>query len=482
MFITSAAALSLEPCVLETAGMGRTPAKCGSVAVVAGADAPAGAALSITFAVLEATGEKKHPDPVVVLPGGPGQGATELAAALAAGLHLVRRERDVVLFDPRGTGRSHKLECPDHRDLPARLRATDDEELARIAACAARVDAPTTAGPRPRSITTTAIAADLDAVRQALGVERWNVLGVSYGTRLALAYDRAFPGRARTLTLDSPAPFSMIVGETASVDALHALEALDARCEETPGCRGRGLVRLATELRASLDATPREVTLAHPILGAPRTLRLDGKTALTAIQHLLYTEETAALVPPLLTAAAGGDLAPLSAQLFARERVDGTISQPMQLSVLCAEDVPFYGPASPAAPETPATPETPGRAANPFPDMREELKRACAVWPHAEVPASFHDDLPASPTPALVLVGSADPITPERGIPALRKTLQSQAIVVGKGIGHNLLFRGCVPDLIDRFIDAGGVDALDVSCATDLGPFPLFIDPMGPAP
>jgi pimeloyl-ACP methyl ester carboxylesterase len=469
-----AGALPLAPCVLETAGMGRTEAMCGAVFVE---DEPAaggaGGKLDIAIAILQATGPKKLPDPVVVLPGGPGQGATELAAVLRLGLRMVQRERDIILFDPRGTGRSHKLHCPDERDLPERLRASEEDVRARLLACVTALEEPTDGVVRPalRSITTARIAADLEEVRRALGVERWNLVGVSYGTRLALAYDRAFPGRARTLTLDGPAPFSMVVGEDASADALRALEALDKRCQETAGCGARDLVGVVTRLRASLDAAPREVTVPHPVRGAPSTLRMDGKTALSAIQHLLYTEESAALLPPLLAAATAGDLGPLAAQLFGRERVEDTVSQPMQLSILCAEDAPFFS-------------RERARSAkeSPFPDMREELKEACALWPHAEVPASFKDDLPATPTPALILVGTADPITPPRGATALRATLPNNHTVIGQGVGHNLLFRGCVPDLVHRFIQLGRVDELDASCAADLGPFPLFIDALGPAP
>lgn len=463
---------SLQPCVLETPGLGRTEAKCGEVTVDGGSS---GAPLSIGFAVLEASGPKTLPDPLVVLPGGPGQAATELAAMIRPALAVIQRERDIVLFDPRGTGRSHALRCDDDRDLAARLRATDDEERARLLACIAAIEHPPEGGVvfDPRSITTGTIAADLDEVRKALGIERWNLLGVSYGTRLALVYDRAFPGRARTLTLDGVVPFSMIVGQQATDDALQAIEALDARCKATRGCPSQNLVDTVKELRRSLDETPRDVTFPHPVLGTSRTLRIDGETTLAVIHQLLYSEESAALLPPMLAAAAAGDLAPLAAQLYAAERLQGSLSQPMQLSVLCAEDAPFF-----------VNGKTGSAVAgeSPFPDMRAELEKACKLWPHAKVPPSFHDDAPSSPTPALMLFGSADPITPPRGASAAKITLPNSKTVVGKGIGHNVFMRGCVPDLIRRFIDAGQVESLDASCASDLGPFPLFIDSMGPAP
>lgn len=452
--------VAMGKCTLETPGMARTEARCGSVVVGV---ARSGEPLAIHFAILEATGKKKQPDPIVLLPGGPGQASTELAGIASLAFAKARRDRDIVLFDPRGTGRSLKLDCKDERTLAEKLRASDDEDGALLEACARALPLD------PKEITTAHIARDLEAVRVALKISTWNLVGVSYGTRLALAYDRAFPGKARTLILDGVVPFSMKVGEHAAEDAEAALAALSDRASAH-----RPLADVVRELRAKLDGAPAEVALAHPTTGAPLSLRIDGDTAAGVVRMLVYGEESAAILPSLLRSAERGELAPLAAQLVLGEKLENTMSQPMQLSVLCAEDLAHLEPARSGG-EVPRKPEV-------FPDFVAEMKKACARWPHASVDAGFHDDEPTSNTPALLLSGSADPVTPPAYGEAARRTLTNSVHVKAKGIGHNVIFRGCVPDIVARFLKTPDPAALDVACADKLGPFPVFVDAMGPAP
>jgi pimeloyl-ACP methyl ester carboxylesterase len=287
-----------------------------------------------------------------------------------------------------------------------------------------------------------------------------------------------FPGRARSMVLDGVVPFSMRVGEEAGVDALAALRALDERCKNTKGCAvegGKSFEQIATTLRTQLDAAPEQVTLAHPTTGKTITLRLDGKTAIGALRMRLYSEETTAILPSLLRAADAGDLRPLAAQLALGEAMEDTMSVPMQLSVLCSEDI--------AASVRDGTKRD---DQGPFPDFVTEMNKACAHWPKGDVDARFHDDEPVSQTPTLLLSGTSDPVTPPRWGEAARKTVPNSKHVVAKGVGHNVIFRGCAPEIVARFIasasTAQSVEKLDIACADKLGPFPLFVDVMGPAP
>jgi len=320
----------------------------------------------------------------------------------------------------------------------------------------------------PRTITTARIAQDLEALRVALGIETWNLLGISYGTRLALAYDRAYPGRARSLVLDGVVPFSMVVGEHATRDSEGSLAVLDARCTEKK-CAKKSLADIVRALRAELSKSPKSIRLMHPVTNVAEVVELNGHLALGMIRLSLYSEETTAILPPVLTAADAGDLGPLAAQLVMTETLEDSIAVPMQLSVLCAEDVPFFS-------------DDAVSDAALFPDFRTDLRNACKSWPHATVPRSFHDDAPTSNTPALLLSGTADPVTPPPYAEAAQKTLPNSVHVVGRGSAHNLTFRGCIPEMIDRFLDAPAPKELDVSCAADLAPFPVFIDALGPSP
>lgn len=455
-----AAAPALEPCTLGSPGLPAVRARCGSIPVPRDPAAAGSGTLALGFGLLPARDEGATKDPIVLLPGGPGQASTELAALVGAALGRARQARDIILFDPRGTGRSTRLSCDDGADLATRLGRSAEQERARLTACARNLPLD------PRLVTTEIIAADLEALRVALGAERLNLVGISYGTRLALTYDRRYPGRVRALVLDGVVPASMIVGEHAAVDAEAALRVLDARCEKTPGCpRPAPLPATLAALKEQL-ATPKDVWVAHPRTGKRMALPVDARTLLAVVRLMLYAEESAALLPVLLAEAQAGDLGPLIAQALLAEQLEAGIADGMQLAVLCAEDAPFLS-------------DTPTAAL--FGGFEAELKNACAAFPHAEVPATFHDDAP-SQTPALLLSGQADPVTPPAWGDAAARALPRSVHVKAKGVAHNVIVRGCAPELVERFLSAPDPASLDTSCASRIGPLPLFVDTMGPAP
>lgn len=451
---------SLEPCTLASPGGPATRARCGHVEVPRDRARASAETLAVGFALLPATGEQAAADPIVVLPGGPGQAGTEVAAIVEVALGRARAKRDVVLFDPRGTGRSTRLSCSDDADLATRWSRAPEAERARLLACAAKAPLD------PRLITTEAIAHDLEALRMALGAEQLNLVGISYGTRVALTYDRLFPGRARSLILDGVVPASMVIGEHAAADAEAALRALDERCTRTPGCpRAQPLPALLAQLK-DRTRVPQRVEVAHPVTGQRLSLPFGTRSLVATVRLLLYAEESAALLPVLLQRANGGDYAPLLAQALLAARLEAGLAEGMQLGVLCAEDVPLL----PGSDEGAL-----------FGGFVEEIRRVCESFPHADVPASFHDDVPSS-TPSLLFSGAADPITPPAWGDAAARLLSRSVHVKARGVGHNVLVRGCAPRLAARFLDEPEPQALDVSCAASLGPFPLFIDELGPAP
>lgn len=455
-----AAAPTLTPCMLASPGLPPVRARCGAVDVPKDHAAPAAGTFAVGFGVLEATGERATPDPIVLLPGGPGQAGTEVAAIADVALARARRDRDVVLFDPRGTGRSTRLSCDDPADIATRLVRTPADEAARLAACAPRLAI------EMRLVTTEAIARDLEALRVALGAPTLNLVGISYGTRVALTYDRLFPGRTRAMILDGVVPASMVIGEHAAMDADAALGVLDARCEKTVGCPRRApLPALLREIKARV-ATATPVNLVHPTTGKPVTVALDARLLVGVVRLMLYAEESAALLPVLLAAADGGDFAPLVSQALLAERLEAGIADAMQLAVLCAEDAPFLGAEDDASL---------------FGGFAGDLRLACAAVPHAQVSPSFHDDVPSS-TPALLLSGSADPVTPPSWGDAAARALSRSVHVTANGVAHNVIIRGCVPEIAARFLEHPEAGGLDTACAARIGPLPVFVDALGPAP
>ncbi|HKO59029.1 MAG TPA: alpha/beta fold hydrolase, partial [Thermoanaerobaculia bacterium] len=147
-----------------------------------------GRMIDLNVVVLEATGKGPKREPLFILQGGPGQAATALADFYARTFAPIREQRDIVLVDQRGTGKSNGLYCDmgDGFFPPAAIAACRDD-------VAKRAD--------PRFYTTTEAVRDLDDVRRKLGYQRINLYGTSYGTRVALEYARAYPRRVRSMVL-----------------------------------------------------------------------------------------------------------------------------------------------------------------------------------------------------------------------------------------------------------------------------------------
>ena len=170
-----------------------------------------------------------------MLAGGPGQSARDSFPLAAGAFREILRHRDVLLIDQRGTGGSNALRCSSEAELQ-RLRDADPgpADFRRLAAeCAARLDADL------RHYTTSDAVRDLESVREALDLERWNLLGISYGTRLGLEYLRRHPQRVRALVLDAVVPPQLALGAEHARNLETALDAQFERCASDPVCRER---------------------------------------------------------------------------------------------------------------------------------------------------------------------------------------------------------------------------------------------------
>jgi pimeloyl-ACP methyl ester carboxylesterase len=464
-------ALPLAPCLIgaEHAAQ-RSDARCGTLEVPEDWSNPGGRKLRLRVAVVDAEAATAAPDAVFVLAGGPGQVATDLFPALEAGFARIARQRDVVLVDQRGTGGSGRLSCPDVPE-PSRGRELPDAEIRRrVRACADALS-------KDADLTrygTDAFVRDLDAVRAALGYERIDLVGFSYGTRAALVYLRTFPDRVRALVLDAVAPMQMIVAGSFERDAQAALEALFARCEGDAACR-----KAHPTFRADFDALlarlakgPVKTPVRDPWSGAREELAFGLDHLRHVVLAFSYASESAALLAPLVRAAAQGDLEPLAGtHRLAAGDVDAQIDRPLQFSVLCSEDIPFVK-------DEPAEVD---RARYLGRSTRDAFRTVCEGWPKRPVPATWHEPV-RSDVPALLLSGEADPVTPPSWARLVEQDFPNARHLVLGGEGHGAFLRGCVPNLAAAFLEAGTAAGLDTSCVGAIRPAPMFLDGNGGAP
>ncbi len=302
-----AATLALADCRLP--GL-ETPARCGTLEVFEDRAAASGRRIAIHVAVIPAKRRTRDPDPVVVLAGGPGQGAIALAPQVAPLFSRLLETRDLVLVDQRGTGSSHPLAC--ESDETEGLQAVFEDALPErlVRACLEQVDAD------PRHYATPTAMADLDEVLRALGYDRVNLWGGSYGTRAALEFLRRYPARVRTVTLDGVAPAGMKLPLSFVGDGEAAFERLLGDCERDAPCKRAypGLRAQAKALREQLGRQRARAEIADPLTGESLGVDVTQNVFLSGVFRPLYSPELASLLPFAIDRAASGDFTPLLAQ------------------------------------------------------------------------------------------------------------------------------------------------------------------------
>jgi pimeloyl-ACP methyl ester carboxylesterase len=445
--------MPLSPCHIE--GFSEE-VLCGSHRVFEDRAARSGRTIDLQIAVIPALRREKADDPLFVLAGGPGQGATKYGPLIPLAFREVRKTRDVVLVDLRGTGGSNPLGC----DLGDALSLLNEGTL-DASACLRGLQGD------PRLYTTAPAMDDLDEVRAALGYERIHLWGGSYGTRAALVYARRHPERVRSVVLDGAAPYEIALPLHNAWGAQRALDRLLADCAAEPACRSV-YPRLREELDEVLARLPVRASLRHPRTGRPVEITLGRGGFASGLRGMLYTPAHASLVPWVVHSAHGGDFAPFAAlSLETAAWSTETMSIGLTLSVLCSEDVSRI---------TNAEAERAVRGTFLGNFEIAAWRRMCASWPRGPLPAV---DGPPLGVPALILSGDLDPVTPPRWGEAMKSHFSRAVHVVVPGTAHNTSTSGCVPDLIAQFLDQKRIDA---SCVRKIRRPPFVIDPSGTAP
>jgi pimeloyl-ACP methyl ester carboxylesterase len=446
----------------------RQQALCASLVVPEDRAHPERRKIGLHVAWLKARASEPKPDALFFIAGGPGQAATEAFLEEAPAFDRIRSEHDIVLVDQRGTGGSNRLDCP---QPPAGLQPTDAEIAAAAQACLKQLPGD------PRFYTTTVAAQDLDAVRAAMGYPQVDLYGISYGTRVALQYLRAFPENARAVVLDGVVPADLALGPDISLDAQRALGLLFSRCARVPGCKQAfpDLAANFSALQKDLDGHPVSVSLRDPLTGAPRSEQLTWDKVATAVRLMSYQSETAALLPLLIhQAAVQHDYLPLmSTALLFTDQLQESFAQGMGVAVVCTEDAPFI---SEDAQLQKQLHDTYLGAST-----LDSITKSCKSWPRGVMDPDFKKPV-VSAKPVLLLSGEDDPITPPSNAERAAKTLSNSLSLVVAGQGHGNVFRGCMPRVVAEFIDAGAVKGLDTACVKDIKPFPFFVNFSGPQP
>jgi pimeloyl-ACP methyl ester carboxylesterase len=442
-----------DSCAVEGAPPG---ARCGTLSVAEDRTRPAGRRLSLRFVVVP--GRAGGPaDPILYIAGGPGESGVESLARVLPTLRSVDAEREVIFLDQRGTGRSNPLNCPNGVDL---LRAIED--LPAVRQCAAELR---TRADLNRYTSADAVA-DLEELRGALGHRQLNLVGVSYGVRVALLYMRDHPRRVRSAILRAayPLDYNIISAGAQAADAQLA-QVLD-------DCAGDSACRAAyPRLREQLLALDAQLASAPVRLAAGEPDARSAQLVVTRdlFRYLLLAMMQASVsrqyIPMVIATAATAGLQPFAAQIAQLRAGLSEFPVGMYLSVLCAEDAP--------------RPHEQRPALTPLGTAAQKLLASCATWPVR--PASDGALAPfAGDVPTLILSGALDPVTPAQAAWRLAGSLRRSTHLVMAATAHGPMFPECARGDVADFIRHAAVRPLRNACSALA--LPAFAVPIAPAP
>ncbi|WP_187369417.1 alpha/beta fold hydrolase [Baekduia soli] len=455
---TAQAAIPWAPCA--TAGF-----ECATVGVPLDRTGAVPGTISLAVSRVPAASNPNR-EAVVALAGGPGQAALPLAPDFATVLAPEIATRDLLVFDQRGTGLSGGLDC---NALHQRSSL-----LSTAASCAAQL------GPARGSYKTPDSVEDIEALRVAGGYDKLVLFGVSYGTKVALAYAAAHPANVSALILDSvvlpegPDPFQRSTLSTAP-RVLRELCANRACARATPDVTG-DLTRMAAKLRKS------------PLRG--RIVLTSGRRAAysmnqTGLLDILLAGDLnptlRAELPGSMRAALRGDAAPLlrlsvrSEGLTTGFQSAGGDSDALFLATTCEEAAfPWTRTASTeqrATEVTAAANQIPRAQLGPF-SPKAALQGGpipyCLGWPDQSPAPAPPGPLPQVPT--LVLDGQMDLRTPFEDAAQVPARIPGAAVVEIPNTGHSVLGSDqstCAKDSLAAFA-AGQVPG---ACPATANPF-----------
>ncbi len=454
-------ALTFKPCALSAGRTNTVEAQCATFAVPENHDAPNGRKIELAVALIPATREAE-PDPIVFIAGGPGQSILEAYPQLHAGVRDARRNRDVLLVDARGTGKSHPLQCTEMAALMESPTAWQDQGAIRKIAVDCRERLSKTSD--LRFYGTADHIRDLDAVRAALGVKTFNLVGISYGTRVAQQFAARYPTHTRTVTLDSIAPNTLVLGQEHARNLDAAIKQQFARCAKDAGCK-RNLGDPAATLTAVRERL-KAGGLAPVRYRDPQTGEWREETPsfghLSGLLRLYsYQPASASMLPLILRDAGEGHYETLLAQAQSiGNEMNDAIMMGMHLSVSCTEDFEIKANADDA--DTILGNE-----------LIDFLVTQCEAWPKGKRDPNFRKPL-SGDVSVLAISGEYDPVTPPRYGDEVVKTLPKGRHLVLPGQGHSVLTTGCMPKLFARYLETADAKGLDAACLKRLRPSPPF--------
>lgn len=430
--------------------------QCGYVTVPELHAEPNGKQIKLGVAILPSTGQTPTQNAYVMAQGGPGGSTIDtysqlLQLGLFPSLRDLRAERDIVLYDQRGTLYAQpNLKCPEELDNTFRtieqiIPYAQQEEQSQAAslACRARL---LSQGVNLAAYNSIENALDIKNVRDALGYQQFDYYGVSYGTLLALHGMQETPESFRTVILDSVVPPQINPNTQVAATENRAFEKLFATCAADADCN-RAYPNLKQVFYSQVDAlntTPARVPITDNETGITYNSVLDGNTFIDLTFQLSYDSDVIPSLPSMIYHARDGRYTLLQA-FQPILTFDRTFASGMYYSVTCAEDANFTI-------DDLALDGVDPHIAGVQTRETAALLSLCQKWGVPQLGAQANAPV-SSVIPTLLFSGEFDPITPPPYAQAAAQTIKPSYPLVFPAYGHGSETSGdCPNQIIVEFI------------------------------
>jgi pimeloyl-ACP methyl ester carboxylesterase len=435
--------------------------ECGFVVVPEDHTAPSAEGRSRTIrlavAIVKDRSDDHQPDPVILLSGGPGEKTVHNAGAIAQQLTPVHPNRDLIIFDQRGVGLSEPaLECPEVVQAGFELLGETDPDIIlqtifdAILACRDRL---VNAGYHLSAYTTVQNAADVNAIRVALGYEQINLWGGSYGSLLAQAVVRDHPQGIRSVAINSVLPLEKSLFVEGSVTTTNAVMRLLDACASDPACGSAypDLEEVLFDVIDRLNETPVPITVTDPLDGQSYASMLTGDEVFGNLVTFLYFTEIIPVLPQAIQNVQDGDYALMTQLSSTKLALFDLLSRGMMYSVMCTDDLIGRTPQDLLNIRAALPRQLQG---NGDPELMIEhgIFGICENWPVEQGDPAVKQPL-VSDIPTLVLTGEFDPVTPPEYGQLVAGYLSNSSYFELPGIGHDILGASeCARGIIGAFI------------------------------
>lgn len=449
---------------------------CGWVTAPMYPDGSSAGSVELPIIRFKATTDEPAAEPLLILLGGPGQNMSAVLPMFSEEYALwdfMLERQDVILFDQRGMGASMPtLACPFERTTNE-AGATESGIATGFALIRCPLEL-AAEGTDLDAFTTEHNAADIEAIRVAMGYEQVDLYGISYGSKLALSAIRDYPDSIRSTIIASPLPlennpfYDQTAGFESALDKVWAACLADVRCAaDNPDPEGAYLA--AVEL---LKTEPMTVEVLLPGTEGLTELPIDNYMFMQLLYLGVFVGPLAPILPYLVTEVAAGEDAVLQ-EVAPFMVISGGLSTGALFTYFCQDEVPFDSQQETNAALNEADLSVPMLDGS-WISLGDQSYQLCTMWKLSAADPIENEPV-VSDEPLLILTGSLDPITPPENGDVVAANFPNSQLVEFTAQGHDPASNDpeCGNPAIAQFLDDPAAP-LDATCADDPIDFPTY--------